>query len=191
MKKKLGKRQDKVRSDREENRKRLENEPTKREYYGKNAAKSYLDTAKMKIKDNKLAKEEARIMEEAKKISARIDPDNITDSVNNKKRKHSDWVIHERDRKAKEAFMKEFGGKKPRNAKLHERINKRGEAFKSQNESIAILLTEAALLLNESVGVKEKATDKVVKVFNTNKEAADWIANNGGNDMYQLTNRLK
>ena len=98
--KNLGKRQDKVRSDREENRKRLENEPAKREYYGKNAVKSYLDTAKMKIIDNKLAKEEARIMEEAKKISARIDPNNITASLNNKKRKHSDWVIHERDRKA-------------------------------------------------------------------------------------------
>lgn len=45
--------------------------------------------------------------------------------------------------------------------------------------------------LNESVGVADKSTGKVVKVFKTNKEASDWIYNNGGNDAYQLTNRLK
>ena len=75
-----------------------------------------------------------------------------------------------------------------RQKELHNRINKRAKA---QNESIAVLLTEAALLLNESVGVKDKSTDKVVKVFNTNKEATDWIINNGGTEKYQLTNKLK
>ena len=62
---------------------------------------------------------------------------------------------------------------------------------KSQNESIAILLTEAALLLTEAVGVKDRSTDKIVKTFKTNEEAANWVNNNGGNDRYQLTNRLK
>ena len=64
------------------------------------------------------------------------------------------------------------------------------KAAKSLIESALEILGEQESL-TESVGVKEKATDKIVKVFKNNAEAADWIANNGGNDMYQLTNRLK
>lgn len=65
-------------------------------------------------------------------------------------------------------------------------------AAKSLIESaLEILADTDEEALNESVGVKDKSTDKVVKVFKTNEEATNWIINNGGNERYQLTNRLK
>ena len=168
-------------------------EKAKREYFGKNAVKSKIDEAKMKLTEKKLTKDFDKIGKTAEKFSARANKDsvNLSRFEDEDFNLHRSYVNKKKDRKAKEAFMKEFGGKSPKNKKLHERINKRGEAFKSQNESIAILLTEAALLLNESVGVKDKSTDKIVKVFKDNAEAFNWIASNGGNERYQLTNRLK
>lgn len=187
----LANKQDKVKAEHDQNDKRLEVEPIKRDLFNKNKAKSAVDTAKMKLKDMKLTKEEEKIEKAAEKYSKRVTPDEITAALEDKRVMNAVWVNMIKDKRAKEAFMKDFGGKKPNNVKLHERINKRGAKFKSVHESVAVLLTEAALLLNESVGVKDKSTDKVVKVFNSNKEAAEWIANNGGNDVYQLTNRLK
>ena len=64
------------------------------------------------------------------------------------------------------------------------------KAAKSLVES-ALEILNSNESLNEAVGVKERATDKVVKVFKTNKEASDWIIANGGREVYQLTNRLK
>ena len=55
----------------------------------------------------------------------------------------------------------------------------------AQNESIGLKDKSA------KVGVKDKSTDKVVQTFKTNEEAMEWVANNGGNSKYQLTNRLK
>jgi hypothetical protein len=103
----------------------------------------------MKAKNMKYAKDEEKIEKDARKYSARVTPDYVSAAFDDKRVLHGDWVNKSRDRKAKEEFMKDFGGKKPKNAKLHERVNKRGEKFKSQHESIAILLTEAALLLND------------------------------------------
>ena len=74
---------------------------------------------------------------------------------------------------------------------IHTKINERAKKAQNECADLAILLTEAALLLNESVGVKDRSTDKVVKVFKTNEDAMEWINNNGGNDRYQLTNKLK
>ena len=107
--------------------------------------------------------------------------------------------ISNNDKRAKDAFNQMIEEKsysnKLKNQKVHDLLNARvakikkaEEEKKSQNESIAILLTEAALLLTEAVGVKDRSTDKIVKTFKTNEEAARWV---GGNDRYQLTNRLK
>ena len=100
--------------------------------------------------------------EASKRMHDEIDnQNNISSALKDKKRMHGNTShdlgeynryntgsygqhISRFDRKAKRDFNEDFASKKPKNVKLHERINKR-----SQNESIAVLLTEAALLLNE------------------------------------------
>ena len=135
-----------------ENKKKLLSEPAKRELYGKNAIKSKIDEARMKLSDKSLSKDFDKIGKTAEKYSARatsksVDLNRYSDEDFNL---HSHYVNKKKDRIAKEKFMEDFGGKKlpKKRRELHARINKRGELFKSQHESIAVLLTEAALLLN-------------------------------------------
>ena len=140
----------KVANDIKENNEKILREPMKRELYGKNTVKSHIDEAKMKLNDKKLNHEFNKIGKEAEKYSARADKGFVGLS----KYEDEEYGLYNRrisktkDKEAKNRFMKDFGGKKPHNSKLHERINARGEKFKSQHECIAVLLTEAALLLN-------------------------------------------
>ena len=141
----------KVYDDIEENSKKLSKEPMKRELYGKDIVKSYVDEAKMRLKDKKLNYKFNKLGKEAEKYSARADKNYVGLSKYEDEQYglYNRPVSKSRDKKAKEAFARDFGGKKPYNAVLHDRINERGEKFKSQHESIAVLLTEAALLLND------------------------------------------
>lgn len=140
----LANKQDNVRDAKETVKKRITSEPDKVEYYGKSPLKSKIDTLQLKRAARLLEAEDKKLAKEGKKYSNRVSKD-LSDSLNDDHRMHTNTFEYKKDRKAKEQFMKDFGGKKPKNASLHERINKRT----SQNESIAIILTEAALLLNE------------------------------------------
>ena len=147
----LANKQDNVRAAKKTIEKRIASEPDKVEYYGKSPLKSKIDTLQLKRAARLLEAEDKKLAKEGKKYSNRVSKD-LSDSLNDDHRMHTNTFEYEKDRKAKEQFMKDFGGKKPKNASLHERINKRT----SQNESIAILLTEAALLLNEGARYREE-----------------------------------
>ena len=105
-----------------------------------------------------------------------------------------DWFKSRKDQITKSNNIRESKQelKDAKKSKDREKIAKakaKYKAAKSLMESALAILEEESL--NESVGVKDKSTDEVIKVFKNNAEAANWIAENGGNDKYQLTNRLK
>lgn len=118
---------------------------------------------------------------------------NAKNDIKEAKKENSENVKKYRDEKKANAKAAKEELKEAKKSKDKQEIAEKKVKYKAAKSLVesALEILNSNESLNEAVGVKEKATDKVVKVFKTNKEALEWIIANGGNEVYQLTNRLK